>query len=365
MARLVMRFVRVVALVVVCLVAAELTARIDDYLRYDISLGNVPSEGRDLTIEDSLGFHGRPNGRYRWWRLNAYGFRAPEMTVAPRPDCTRIMVLGASETFGLYETPGMDYPAQLQRRLSAPGCYEVINAAIAGASVHSMLGLWRRWVSPFKPRLVVIYPNPSFYLNTEAPGSDAPDAAPPKTKEPWWTPRLLDRMHRTFHYPDILQRRRVAKMLTNELSGHDTSWIFARVPADRLSEYDADLDSLVVAIQADGASPVLATHAMPFTMSPTPGDADLLQAWRRYYPRATQGTLLAFDSAAADATRRIGRERGVPVVDLAAQLNGHSAYFADFTHYTDIGAGAAADILARELRTLAPPASAGLAGAAR
>jgi len=350
---------------VVGLIAAELTARIDDYLRYGIPFTNAPSEAHDLTIEDSLGFHGRPNGRYRWWHLNGFGFRAPEMTRAPRPDCTRIMVLGASETFGLYESPGMDYPTQLQRRLSAPGCFEVINAAIAGASVHSMLGLWRQWIAPFKPRLVVIYPNPSFYLNTDAPGADAPPPADHGRAGPWWTPRLLDRMHRTFHYPDFLQRRRVAKMLTHELGGHDASWIFARIPADRMNEYDADLDSLVAAIQSDGASPVLVTHAMPFTMSPTPADADLLQAWRRYYPRATQETLLAFDSAAAVATRRIGQERGVPVVDLAAQLNGHSSYFADFTHYTDTGAGAAADILARELRTLAPPVvSTGQAGGA-
>jgi hypothetical protein len=234
-----------------------------------------------------------------------------------------------------------------------------VNAAVAGASVHSMLGLWRRWISPFHPQLVVIYPNPAFYLNTVAPGAEPPDARADHPKPaPWWTPRLIDRVHRTFHYPDVLQHRRVARWIQDELAGHDASWIFARVPAERLAQFSADLDSLVIAIRTDGATPVLVTHAMPFTTAPRPGDADLLQAWRHFYPRATPATLLAFDSASADATRRIGQAQQIPVIDLAAQLNGRSADFADFTHFTDTGAGAAAGILASGILSLAHPAPA-------
>ncbi len=361
------RSLRLAALVAVCVLSAEIVARIDDLVRYGVPLSAVPDEARDLTIRDSLGIHGRPNGRYRWWHLNAYGFRAPEMAVAPRAGCTRVAVLGSSETFGLYESPNMEYPAQLQRQLDARGCYEVVNAAVAGASMHSMLGLWRHRVARFDPGIVVIYPNPSFYLNTDAPGTSQPDDAGAGSQHgsgpPWWTPRLLDRAHRAFHYPDVLQRRRVAQWLARATAGRDSTWFFRTVPPDRLAQFGADLDSVVRAVRADGATPVLVTHAMPFEAVPRPIDHDLLQAWRRYYPRATPETLLAFDTASATVTRRVGEREGVAVVDAAARLNGHAVYFADFTHFTDTGAGVLAALLADRLAApdLRTPLAAGRA----
>jgi hypothetical protein len=347
------RWSGLVVLALVCVLSAELVARVDDYLRYGIPLSAVPDEGRDLTLRDSLGVRGRPHGRYRWWHLNAYGFRAPEMTPTPRPGCVRIVILGASETFGLYESPDMDYPAQLRSELAARGCYEVVNAAIPGASLRSMLVLWRRWVSPFQPQIVVIYPNPSFYLSVEAPGTPerSGESRRPRAEKPppWWTPRLIDRAHRAFHYPDVVQRRRLAHWLAADLAGRDSTWLFDRVPTDRLAGFESDLDSLVLAIRVDDVEPILVTHAMPFTRQPRSSDADLLQAWRHYYPRATTETLLAFDSAAAESTRRIGEQQGVAVVDAAAELGGRSTYFVDFTHFTDRGARAVADLLSTRI----------------
>jgi hypothetical protein len=233
------RWSGLVVLALVCVLSAELAARVDDYLRYGIPLRAVPDENRDLLLRDSLGTRGRPHGRYRWWHLNAHGFRGPEMTLVPRPGCVRIVILGASETFGLYESPDMDYPAQLRSELAAHGCYEVVNAALPGASLHSMLALWRRWVSPFHPQIVVIYPNPSFYLGAEPPRaperSGVTQRQQTETPPSWWTPRLIDRAHRTFHYLDVIQRRRVAHWLAAELAGHDSAWPFRRVPTDRLA----------------------------------------------------------------------------------------------------------------------------------
>jgi hypothetical protein len=363
---------RLSVLVAISLAAAEATARMDDFLRYGIAFTNVPNETRDLIVQDSLGIHGRPEGRYRWWHLNAYGFRAPEMSRMPRPGCTRVMVMGASETFGLYESPGMDYPAQLQGLLAAHGCYEVVNAAVVGASLRSMLGLWRKWVAPFQPHVVVVYPNPSFYLRTEPPGAIAPgdpQEAVRHASPPWWTPRLIDRVHRVFHYPDAWQRRRVAKWLAQALAGHDASWPYQTIPDDRLTAFDADLDSLVRAIRAEGAVAVLVTHGMPFGMTIRPGDVDLLQAWRRYYPRATPEILLAFDSACAAHTRQFAADEHVSVADVAARLNGRGADFADFTHFTDRGAYVVAELLATAIlpadvrsTTTAPMAAAGEVG---
>ena len=83
----------------------EVAARVDDWIRLGVPFTHTASDA-DLRTVDSLGMHGRPLGRYHGWKLNNFGFRGPSMTALPRAGCTRIMILGASETMGLYETPG-------------------------------------------------------------------------------------------------------------------------------------------------------------------------------------------------------------------------------------------------------------------
>src|SRR3954470_21024340 len=96
----------VVAFSLVAVASAELFSRIDDRVRLGIPIMHTPNGDRDLKLRDSLVIRGRPNGRYRQLRLNNYGFLGPDITRDPAPGCTRIMVLGASESFGMSEPPG-------------------------------------------------------------------------------------------------------------------------------------------------------------------------------------------------------------------------------------------------------------------
>src|SRR5262245_16320664 len=98
---------------VLFLLAAEAASRLDDWLAYGTPVLANPDRGMDLTVQDEHGLHGRPLGRFKKWALNEAGFRGPEITETPAPGVTRIALLGASETFGLYESPGKEYPSQL------------------------------------------------------------------------------------------------------------------------------------------------------------------------------------------------------------------------------------------------------------
>src|SRR5579863_4890133 len=98
------------------LAAAEVTVRVDQWLRWGTPLLSVPDKSA-LEIQDSLGTRGRPGGQFQKWHLNRYGFRNADMTFAPQPGCTRIALLGASETFGYYESEGKEFPTQLQDSL--------------------------------------------------------------------------------------------------------------------------------------------------------------------------------------------------------------------------------------------------------
>ena len=159
------------------ILSAEAVSRIDDWIFSDVPLYASPSRDRDLTIQETWGIRGRPHGHYRRWALNSHGFLGPEATAEPVGQ--RVMVLGASETFGLYESKGNDYPAMLTGELKRNGnaAIEIVNAAVAGMSLPAMTVYWENWASKFKPSAVLVYPSSHFYL------ADTPPA-PPISRSP-------------------------------------------------------------------------------------------------------------------------------------------------------------------------------------
>ena len=335
--------------------SAELMARLDDYVRRGVPWSSAPDLTRDLILRDSLGPRGKPNGHYQRFKLNSAGFRSSEGSLTVAQGCTRVMTLGSSETFGAGgESPGQEYPAQLGDSLARHGCFQVLNAAIIGIALPGMTEQWNNWAWRFRPDIVVVLANPMFYLGNEPPTYPLPETVRPATS-PWWHPRILDRAHEVIHYPDFIQRRRVRRALDALTAGHPTEWFFSVPPRDRLERYRRDLDSLVVAIRSRAAVPVLAAYPMRFGAKFNAADSALLIAWRQYTPRALPFAMLAFETAAADIVRDVGRAREVRVVDLPSTITGHRDWFVDFVHYTDTGAGAVAGRVAEVLVGPASP----------
>ena len=69
-------------------VAFELTARVEDLIRYGMPLASPYGSEVDLVTHDSLGAHGRPGAQYLKWSLNSLGTRGPEVTPLPGPGCS-------------------------------------------------------------------------------------------------------------------------------------------------------------------------------------------------------------------------------------------------------------------------------------
>lgn len=93
--------------------------------------------------------------------VNPLGFRGKDFTAKKAPGTFRIVCLGGSTTFGLYETDETKtYPAQLEaelnRRYSAP-TFEVINAGTPGwSSAEDLINLAFR-VLELEPDLIITY----------------------------------------------------------------------------------------------------------------------------------------------------------------------------------------------------------------
>ncbi len=341
-------------IVFVMAVVLELTCRIEDWVMYRMPLLSRFSSLDQLVVRDAAGMHGRPNAQYEKWVMNALGMRGPSAGVAPPVGTHRIITVGASETFGLYESPGREYPRQLQDSLNAmlargecsapPGTrFEVLNGAFAGMGLPTIAQDVRNRLARLKPEFIVIYPSPASYLDDIAPHAAAPDSSNQAMEPPLrraFYPRALGRVREQLKQalPEFVKARLRVWQARRAIAGYPPGWRFETVPADRLAQYDSDLRAVVGSVRAIGARPVLATHGNEF-MGRASIDRDMFMSWEKFYPRATSHTLVAMDSAARDITRRVGADSSAVVVDAAATLSAAPvSAFADFVHFTDFGA---------------------------
>ncbi|MBM4398309.1 MAG: hypothetical protein FJ087_21795 [Deltaproteobacteria bacterium] len=94
--------------------------------------------------------------------VNALGFRDPERIAAKPDGVRRIVVLGASNTYGAAVSDGDTYPAQLERRLNAAGGdvrWEVWNAGVSAYTLRQMMESARRVLPAYRPDLVILQHN--------------------------------------------------------------------------------------------------------------------------------------------------------------------------------------------------------------
>jgi len=356
---------------VTVLVSAEIWARFDDLVYERVPFFANPNE-RDLEIVDEQGVRGRPNGRFQKWKLNKFGFRGPEIGREAPAQCRRVMILGASETFGLYESPEKEFPAQLRRKLAGSVCVEVINASVVGMELASMRRYWEQWASQFRPDLVLIYPTPHFYLNESVtrravgqPGAIPASRFTANVSEEF-SSRFVLRLHNVFHYPYLIQRWRNERRIASQVAGKDTSWFFREIPEDRLRMFGTELRMLIASIKRKGATPVLMAHAFRAALPLRGEDYRDLEAHRVFMPRAMPEVIAQFEFAANEEIRRISTEEGLALIDLSHAVDGCRQCFADLVHFTDFGAGIVADSIARQIQPMllgsASPLSAARSG---
>jgi len=345
-------------LLALMLAVLETVSRVEDRIANGIPFGSRVISPNDLVWLHPGGARGRPGARYQQWALNSLGFRGPELSTVPAPGTARVVVVGASETFGLYESRGREYPRQLEdslRARAASGCaahatgVEVANAALPGMATPSMVRLLDQVVRKVRPDVVVLYPSPGFYLNAYPPrasvGPSGADSTLPARNT--LTPRVVNRATRQIKalVPEPVKAlaRRIVVGRRNRDAGAPR---FTGVPADRIAQFESDLREAVGVARSIRVPVLLMVHANA-TMEPGFSNAGLLESWVYQFPRATAETLVRFHQRAGDLERRIARDSGIVIVDLPSALHGHwRSAFADFVHFTDHGSAVVASALA-------------------
>ena len=337
---------------VVFVVALEVCARVDDVISYGAPFLGTYND--DILLQkDSIGKWGRPGARYAKWQLNSLGYRGPEL----RPGSIRILTMGASETFGLYEAPGEEYPRQLERDLNAwagRDVFQVVNVAFAGETLPTSILRVPQIVEQIHPTYALIYPDLSSYIwmslkAQQAAANRQPEASPEKKFESRLSVRVENLLKQSL--PIAIQDELRKISMRREIAARHYV-ILDRLPDDRFEQFREDMQTLIAALRDHQVEPILVTHATIFSKPLAEGDQISLTHWRKIYPMLKEEGFLDMERRMNDVIRQIALEDHLPLIDADEEMPHGPRYFADFVHFTTYGAGVMASILANGLEPL-------------
>jgi hypothetical protein len=340
----IVRFLVGLAIFVIVL---ELSARVDDLLSYSAPFWG-PYNSERLYERNRIGKRGRPGARYEKWQLNSLGYRSPEL----RPGTIRIACLGASETFGLFEPEGQEYPRQLERELNSrvrKDIFQVVNVALPGESIATATLRVPEIIDQIHPQVMIIYPSVAAYIwlpwieEEQVPSS--PVVANANRLSMKFELRIVERLHNLLKetLPSVIQTKLRELEIKAEMERYP---VMDRVPEENVVRFRSDLLKLVAALRRQDVEPVLVTHATAFGKQPSEGDRELLITWRKFFPMLREDGFLDMEQRMNDAIRQVADQDHVLLVDAADQVPPGKRYFADFAHFTSAGAQVMASCLA-------------------
>lgn len=334
---------------IIVIVTLEACARIDDYIIFGAPIFS-PYNSETLYQQDSIGKHGKPNARYKKWKLNSLGFRGPE----PAPNKTTVVCFGSSETFGLYEAPGEEYPRQLEQEINAQfgnGDFQVVNVAYPGETIPTATRRIPEIVDAMHPKFAFIYPSPATYiwlpwLEQSRKPSKLPPGPLPQPRFEW---RIAENLRVILKQlvPEALQARMRAREIRKAANEFPT---MQRLPDENIAMFRQDLGDFVKQLRAYGIEPILVTHATYFGNTVSDHDRQMLLAWRKFYPMLKEEGFLDMEARANAAMKQVAAEQNITLVDAASAMPPGNEYFADFVHFTDKGSHTMAVRLAGGLR---------------
>lgn len=339
--------IRLLAALGVFLVVWEACARVDDSWTDGAPLFGV-YDLSGLTTVDEFGIAGRPNARFSKWKMNGLGFRGEDL----RSDRESILCVGASETFGMYEPEGMEFPKQLEREINRRARserYQVVNAGLPGQSLSSFNRRAVAVIRRVRPTVAVLYPSLAIYIDPPPENF----VRPATTQTPRFRLRIAQKVSSALsdRAPEAIQTaaRRIA---IGAQTRHRV--ILQRIPESNVLRFRRDLSRLLDLLAGEQVRAVVVTHATRFGAWAAPGDQAMLIAWRALYPALEEGGFLDMENRLNNVIRGEAANRGLTLVDAAAFLHG-ADNFVEFVHFTPRGAGALAHAIADGLLDRSAP----------
>jgi lysophospholipase L1-like esterase len=346
----------------------EVCARIDDSIKFDAPFFKNYREDSLRSVEDGIPFN-IPNARFEKWQNNSFGFRGPEFNPVKSNGITRIVCIGASESYGMYETPGMEWPAQLQNSLPRSE-FQVINASVIGLNMSNFKQYITKRVQPLKPDIIVMLINPFFYaVSFERSTRTQPLATVSTVKNDNekrfslkndFSLRIIPKAKQVLKqavsnsFPALLKKYQLSS-LQKQITSLELDRLSGRTPKNSVSEvalikFRSDLHALVTSLKAQKVGVVLCSYPALIDRTNLQTYPEIFLDHRRFcIEYSLQGmidVLGSFNSVIKD----VADKEGIIFIDAHAKLPKNIYNFGDDVHYLDKGAGLLAEAVAQALR---------------
>ena len=345
-------------------IVLEISARIDDKMTY-----NAPFWGKYnysvLIADDQKGIrHNVRNARFEKWKINSLGFRGREIEPIKSGKSIRIVCFGASETFGLFEDPGKEWPAQLAKMLEMnfPDV-EVVNASVVGLNSQKRKDYLRKYVLWLKPDVMIIYQGFFDYaagldLLREKEKKGAGDAGREKG-------RIIEKISSSIRIiPKI--KETLKRCIPEKISGKIKVWRIKRqiseiergrlgdgkardgVPEGNILRFEKDFEDLILYLKRKDIVPILSTYPTLVTDSNKDKYKLISMDHRRFFIQLSEQGLIDATRKLNEAIARVAEKESCLFVDNNGLIIKTDEYFGDYVHYTNRGAG----IIAKNFYTL-------------
>lgn len=308
-----------------------------------------------LFEDDSDGVrHNIPNAKYKKWEINSLGFRGKEFNFEKKAGQVRIVCFGASETFGVFENNGKEWPSQLGEMLRDKfPRVEVINVSLVGLKLEKRKDYIEKYVLPLKPDIVIMLPRFLLYIKDSIReverGHLVNDVKRKKVKKSIKVPRsnskLLLELYEMIKgiLPEGILRGISIRKLQRKIRKKEKKSLINREPIDELAEntileIERDLRSLIHYLKGNNVVPLLSTFPSLVTSFNKDVHKDMLLESRLLCIELSEAGIIDASIKFNQTVRRVTTEENVAFVDSENLIPKTLEYFANNYHYTDKGA---------------------------
>jgi len=347
-----------VVFMILILAVMEVMARIDDKLSYDAHF--LKKYNYDMMWEkDNEGIqHYIPNSRFEKWQINRFGFRGNDFKLKKGNGQKRIICMGASETFGLYESPNKEWPAQLNTfvKNNMGNKVEVINASVAGITLKHLKRYIEKYVIKFDPDIIILYFTDLTYALERMKLSRKTSASNNKNN------KIL--LFKEFVSHDLLGNLRilpkVKQVIKENISTHllrryqlwdvkrkvkakEFTYLHGNRPKDMVSQksveaFHSDVVDLVVFLKKQKIKIILSTYPILLCEENIERYPEIFLDIRRFLPELSFQGIIDTHSRFNDVLSDVANKHGIYLVDNSRSLSNDKRYFMDLAHYSDKGA---------------------------
>jgi lysophospholipase L1-like esterase len=354
--------------IILFILTVEVSARIDDKIRYDAPffkhyspaiLRNTDSEGINCNV---------PNARFEKWKINGLGFPGPETELAKPKGKTRIICMGTSETFGLYESLGQEWPNQLGAILDKYNHFQVINTSVVGLSFKKFRRYIEKYVLRLDPDVVILYINFFGYgVGEEKFAKRQTVSKTNNTNEKGWkflfedvtsNIRILPKLKLAIKkvLPLNMLKKYQLWNLRRQLHVLESNRLNGKKPLDFVSEesllsFRSDLEELVKFLHDKKIAVILSCYPVLITPENLQEHLEIFLDHRRFYVELSLMGIIDASMRFNQEIEAVANKYKIGYVDGNKVVPQNTNYFADNVHYTDEGARLVASSFANYIKS--------------